>query len=253
MPISQIEDLALIQPDWQVTPKVKAFTTTRLTGTSQGKYRSFNLATHVNDEHKSVMKNRQKLQSVLQLPSEPFWLDQQHTNKAIAFSEGGATPIADAAWTQTPGQVLTVMTADCLPILMVNEEETLVAAIHAGWRGLADGIIENTLAQLPVVASSLKAWIGPAISQQFFEVGGEVLDTFVEKRVHLIDCFSQSEKDATKYFADLPSLADFILREAGVKQAFLSGLCSYEQDELFYSYRRDGQTGRMASLIWLTP
>ncbi|WP_024850864.1 peptidoglycan editing factor PgeF [Hydrogenovibrio kuenenii] len=251
MPISQIDDLTLIRPDWPVSSKVKAFTTTRQSGISKGVYDSFNLATHVKDDSNAVVSNRKKLQQSLQLPTEPFWLNQQHTSQAVAFSPALNVPVADAAWTQTPGQVLTVMTADCLPIILVDNAETMVAVIHAGWRGLADGIIENILKQLPITADQLQAWIGPAISQQYFEVGGEVLDAFVEKRVQLLDCFKQSEADATKYFADLPSLADFILKESGVNRVTLSSLCSYAQPELFYSYRRDGETGRMATLIWL--
>lgn len=253
MPILQIEHLTLVQPNWTVSHKVKAFCTTRLSGRSEGVYDSFNLATHVHDDVVAVQANRQTLKETLNLPSEPFWLDQQHTNVAVAFSEelSAQKPVADAAWTQKKGQVLTVMTADCLPIILTDHDGSIVVAIHAGWRGLAEGVIEKTLAKLPVKPESLQAWIGPAISQPFFEVGGEVLDAFVEKRVGTLDFFKQSESDPSKYFADLPNLADFILCECGVREISLSGLCSYDQPELFYSYRRDGETGRMATLIWL--
>ncbi|BBN59382.1 peptidoglycan editing factor PgeF [Hydrogenovibrio marinus] len=253
MPILQIEDLTLVQPNWTVSNKVKAFCTTRLSGRSEGVYESFNLASHVHDDMAAVHANRQKLKETLNLPSEPFWLDQQHTTVAVAFSDAlsDQKPVADAAWTQQKGQVLTVMTADCLPIILVDDDASIVVVIHAGWRGLAEGVIENTLAKLPVESQCLQAWIGPAISQSFFEVGGEVLDAFVEKRVGALDFFKQSEADPSKYFADLPNLADFILHECGVREVSLSGLCSYAQQELFYSYRRDGETGRMATLIWL--
>ena len=233
---------------------MRAGTTTRRHGVSQAPYDSLNLADHVGDQAAHVLRNREILKTALRLPSEPSWLAQQHTVKALRWPNTAveeSPPIADAVWTDQPGVVLTVMTADCLPVLLTNHSETLVAAVHAGWRGLADGILQRTIEQLPESPNRLKAWIGPAISQKYFEVGPEVLDAFVEQRPASIHCFSQTDRRTGKYHADLPRLAELMLKEQGVEEVTLSGLCSYADAERFYSYRRDGQTGRMASLIWL--
>lgn len=244
-------DLSFITPNWRSIASVQAFTTTRLGGVSLPPYNTFNLAYHVQDDPQAVAQNRQRLaQSIHQ--KTIVWLDQRHTTDCLYIDRlPQKTPMADAVWTDQPGLVLAVMTADCLPILLTNGER--VCAIHAGWRGLVDGIIENSLKQCtrPGGADNKnwQAWIGPAISAEFFEVGAEVRQAFIEKYPTFTGYF-QSHDD--KWLADLAGMAEQVLRLQGIENVSQSGLCSYADATRFYSYRRDGQTGRMASLIWLT-
>lgn len=262
----------LITPQWNAPTKVRAYCTTRRSpqacenstgrvtskcGASQPPFDCFNLATHVGDEPAAVQTNRDSLREALGLQAEPFWLEQQHTVACVdlnAFSSSNwQTPVADAAWTQTAGQVAVVMTADCIPILVTNQAGTLAAAIHAGWRGLADGIVTKTLQALPEKAENLLVWIGPCIRQPHFEVGQDVFDCFVGKVPESAVFFEAQPGLAGKYLADLPGLLKSELVRLGVQQISDSGWCSYADEARFYSYRRDGQTGRMASLIWLEP
>ncbi|WP_321276355.1 peptidoglycan editing factor PgeF [Thiomicrorhabdus indica] len=277
MEISDISNLIL--PDWPMPANIRACVTTRFAPNSQSQnsfssdYDFFNLATHVGDHSDSVEQNRQALQKVLQLPSQPFWLSQQHTDKSICLpidaqpTNTVLPPIADASWTQKSGVVCVVMTADCIPILLCDSHGQTVCAIHAGWQGLENQIIAKTLKSLP--AGDYLAWIGPAISQKRFEVGQEVFDRFqhlpagacTRKGFDAPECrdyeslFKPSLSEEGKYFADLPMIAQMQLEACGVQSVYLSGLCSYD-DERFYSYRKachqgDGKTGRMASLIWI--
>ncbi|QCU90024.1 peptidoglycan editing factor PgeF [Thiomicrorhabdus sediminis] len=251
---------SIIRAQWSAPQNIKALCTTRLAaGHSDKPYDHFNLATHVGDEPGSVQANREILSEQLALPAEPVWLDQQHTPNAIQLNrllEFSCPPIADASWTTESGVVCCVMTADCLPILVTDVDGSCVAAIHAGWKGLANGIVSKTLMQLPVAPSKLLVWIGPAISQQFFEVGEEVYAAFVEKSADNGQCFfkldGDNNQDEIKYMADLPRLAEQELLSLGVGAEAISqsGLCSFG-DKRFYSYRQHGRTGRMASLIWL--
>lgn len=242
--------LQLIQPIWPAPECIDAFTTTRQGGFSGGAYAGLNLARHVGDEAAAVDANRRLLLNETGLPSQPCWLNQTHSSRVTTIGddyhyEAGS----DAAVSRKKGQVLVIMTADCLPILLCSEDGSEVAAIHAGWRGLLDGIIVNTLSSMKVSPHKLIAWIGPAISQQRFEVGDEVY--------HL---FTGSDHSAEAYFlanrpehwlCDLPGLAQDQLNQHGVSQVFRSGLCSYDDAAGFYSYRRNKVTGRMASLIWI--
>ncbi|WP_040724776.1 peptidoglycan editing factor PgeF [Thiomicrorhabdus sp. Kp2] len=243
-----------ISPNWPVPKNIKAFCTTRKGGESKRPFDSFNLATHVEDDLNTVLQNRQLLQEVAHLPSTPIWLNQQHTDRAISLvadSEFTQPPIADASWAQTPDVVCVVMTADCLPILITDMDGTCVAAIHAGWKGLADRIVSKTIKDLPVEPEKLMAWVGPAISQQHFEVGQDVFDAFIAKDMKHKAYFEIKEQAENKYLADLPGLVTSELNALGVNDVYQSGLCSYDDEEHFYSYRRDGKTGRMASLIWI--
>lgn len=244
---SQTIDLALIQPNWPSVTSVQAYTTTRQGGVSLPPYDSLNLAYHVEDNPQAVSQNRQLLAQRLQ-QSVIVWLDQQHTTDCLYVdSVPQQISIADAVWTDQPGLVLSVMTADCLPILLTNGKR--VCAIHAGWRGLLDGIIENSVKQCVTrPGDGWQAWIGPAISAKFFEVGDEVRQAFVQKHP-AFDQFFQPHGD--KWLADLAAMAEQILGLQGIKTISQSGLCSYADAKRFYSYRRDGETGRMASLIWL--
>lgn len=243
-----------ITPDWPKPKNVHALCTNRLDGVSSAPFNSLNLATHVQDCSKDVMQNRALLRSQAQLPAEPIWLNQQHTDVAIALTSKthfNKPPVADASWTQAPNVISVVMTADCLPILITDNKGSCVAAIHAGWKGLADKIVTKTIQALPVEPIDLMAWIGPAISVRQFEVGQDVLDAFVNKNEQNRVFFHKKLGSNQKYLADLPGLVTLEMQNLGVKQIYDSQLCSFENEEQFFSYRRDGKTGRMASMIWI--
>ncbi|WP_373020254.1 peptidoglycan editing factor PgeF [Thiomicrorhabdus sp.] len=246
-----------IHPDWPAPKQIKAMCTTREGGVSQPPFDSFNLATHVNDDPLSVLQNRELLRQSAVLPSAPFWLDQRHTQDMVCLndvdSESWQPIVADAAWTNQKQQVAVVMTADCLPILVTNKQGSLVAAIHAGWKGAAEGIVTKSIVALPDRPENLLVWIGPAIRQSHFEVGEDVFEAFLSLKAENASFFQPlSVQSELKYLADLPGLVKSELQDLGVRNIYDSGLCSYENEAQFYSYRRDGQTGRMASLIWIT-
>ncbi len=264
-----------ITPNWPAPKQVKAFCTTRKGGKSLVPFDSFNLALHVGDEPDRVAYNRQNLIKQAKLPSSPVWLDQQHTDVAVALpltlafdasqkniSPPMSSPVADASWTTQKGCVCVVMTADCLPLLVTNQSGTLVAAIHAGWKGLQKGIVSKTiqgfLASNAVAChpGELMVWIGPAISAAHFEVGQAVFDAFVNKdarnRAFFTDVEARKDKEASpKYLADLVGLVSQELQDLGIDAVYGGDLCTYSQPDSFYSYRRSGQIGRMASLIWI--
>ncbi len=264
-----------IRPDWPMPPTLKSIYTTRQAGISKAPFNSFNLATHVGDVLEDVLANRQQLVDQACLPSEPIWLDQQHTDSAIQLHQSAPNaqvshslpqtpPIADASWTQDPGLVSVVMTADCLPILITNQAGTIVSAIHAGWKGLAKGIVSKTIQSFPAeiqqYPEQLMAWIGPAISVQHFEVGRDVYEAFVNLDATNSSYFqtkprieTRSKSVAQKYLADLPGLAKKQLNELGISHVYGGNLCSFALTEDFFSYRRSGTTGRMACLIWIEP
>ncbi|MDG6772832.1 peptidoglycan editing factor PgeF [Thiomicrorhabdus sp. ZW0627] len=245
-----------IHPDWPAPKQIKALCTTRKGGVSKVPYDSFNLATHVGDQTDDVEQNRLLLKRLADLPSEPFWLDQQHTKTLICLDDSDVSDwepvVADASWSSLPNHVAVVMTADCLPILVTNLQGTLVTAIHAGWKGAAEGIVTKSLLALPENPENLMVWIGPAIRQDYFEVGKDVLEAFVKLKAENEQYFQPLSKEgAEKYLADLAGLVKSEMLDLGVQHIYDSGLCSFENQEDFYSYRRDGQTGRMASLIWI--
>lgn len=235
-------------PQWPAPKQIFAYTTTRLGGCSEGKYASNNLAEHVADESNHVSKNREYLVANLGLAQAPVWLNQIHSAISVNAAQACTGITADASFTQQPGIACAVLTADCLPILICNQTGTEVAAIHAGWRGLAAGIIQNTLAQLTSPANQLLAWLGPAIGPTAFEVGSEVHDAFVTQDKLMHNAFKPSANQ--HWLANLYQIASHILRRHGVYAIYGEPNCTYNNPELFYSYRRDGQTGRMASLIW---
>lgn len=237
-----------IIPDWPAPSGIKAFTTTRIGGLSRGAYSTFNLGLHVGDEDQRVVRNRKRLREILRLPSEPMWLDQIHGKKCEKWRESSEAVTADASYSGQPNKVCLVMTADCLPILICNKAGNWVSACHAGWRGLAAGVIENSLSKYEGNKSNdLIAWIGPAISQKHFEVGVEVKNEFLK----LDDSFEQFfiKNKHSKFQFDFVALAKKKLENWGVS-CFGGNYCSFDDPEQFYSYRRDGTTGRMASLIW---
>lgn len=237
-------------PDWPAPPAVRAVTTTRHGGVSTGAWSSMNPADHVGDAEAAVAANRARLREALALPAEPAWLEQVHGVRVVEVTGGGERPAADAAWTDRPGVVCAVLTADCLPVVFADRAGRCVAAAHAGWRGLAAGVLEATVGQLPVPPADLLAWLGPAIGPAAFEVGAEVRATFVDHAAAAARAFVPG-RDGAHWFADIYTLARQRLAGAGVTAVFGGGGCTYTDSARFFSYRRDGVTGRMATLAWL--
>lgn len=245
----------MIVPDWSAPACVVAAVTTREGGVSTGPYRSLNIATHVGDDIDHVMENRRLLRRACDLPSEPVWLTQVHGNRVVRAEEIIGDVEADAALTDIPDRVCVVQTADCLPVLFCDGGGGRVAAAHAGWAGLLSGVLENTVEGFDR-ASEVMAWLGPAISQACFEVGPEVRQAFIEAatarvRDRTADAFIPSGRPH-HWLADLYELARIRLQPLGVK-VFGGGLCTFTDSGRFYSYRRDGTCGRMASLIYIKP
>lgn len=239
----------LIIPDWDAPANVRALVTTRAGGISQAPWSSLNLGDHVGDDPEAVAENRRRLAA--HLPGEPVWLRQVHGTRCIDASAALADGIteADAAWSRERGVVCTVMTADCLPVLFCDESGQVVAAAHAGWRGLAAGVLEATLHTMAVPPEAVCAWIGPAIGPTAFEVGGEVREVFVEHSPVAADAFSA--RGNGKFLCDLPWLARQRLHHAGVRRLTSADFCTFSDRERFFSFRGDGVTGRLASCIWL--
>lgn len=238
----------LIRPDWVVPANVRALVTTRKGGVSLPPYDSLNTATHVQDDPLRVAKNRQRLAEWL--PAEPVWLNQVHGTTVVNLDQSLACePDADAAVSRRPAAVCVVQTADCLPVLMTDRMGSVVAAAHAGWRGLCSGVLEQTLAAMRVPGQDVLAWLGPAIGPQAFEVGDEVREAFLQHDPDATQAF-QSHGPG-KWWCDLYALARQRLQAAGVASISGGGLCTWHDRERFFSYRRDRITGRMASLIWL--
>lgn len=236
-----------IPADWPAPTGIHAGVTTRLGGVSRGSYASLNLATHVGDEPAAVAENRARLRQALQLPAEPVWLNQVHGTQVCQDASAGTT--ADAYISQRPGEVCVVLTADCLPVLLCNQAGTVVAAAHAGWRGLAAGVVAETVQAMAVDPGSLLAWLGPAIGPRAFEVGDEVRAAFLE--LHADYQLAFAAHGTGKWLMDLYAAARLHLAHLGVSRVFGGGMCTYTDTTRFYSYRREHQTGRMASLIWM--
>ncbi len=239
-----------IVPRWPTPPRVGAFFTTRAGGVSTAPYATLNLGDHVGDAPGAVAQNRSRVAAML--PGEPVWLTQVHGTRVV----DAAAPVsreADASYTRTPGVVCVVMVADCLPVLLCDRGGSVVAAAHAGWRGLVDGVLEATVRTMGVPAGDLMAWLGPAIGPQVFEVGPEVCERFVSDDIAAVSCFAAGEGD--RQFADIFALARLRLRRAGLPEAAIHGeaLCTASDPARFFSYRREGATGRMGAFIWLNP
>ncbi len=239
--------MQFIQPDWPAPVNVHALTTTRSAGSSQPPFDSFNLGDHVGDDPLAVAQNREILRAFL--PSEPRWLKQVH-GTAVAMADNPIDPMeADASVAFNAGVVCTVLTADCLPVLFCDRQGTRVAAAHAGWRGLAAGVLEASVAAMQCDPADILAWMGPAIGPQAFEVGEEVREVFVSDLPKTAEAFKSGQPG--KWLANISELARLRLARAGVRQVYGGGFCTYSDAERFYSFRRDKTTGRMASLIWL--
>jgi polyphenol oxidase len=237
-----------IQPTWPAPPQIKAYTTLRDGGVSQPPYHSFNLAFHVEDNSDHVTANRKQLINLLHLPSEPIWINQVHGTTMVEASPDNKGEDADASFTTAKNQICAIMTADCLPILCCNKQGNYVSALHAGWRGLAGGIIGKNLQQ--VAGPDLLVWLGPAIGPGHFEVGQEVYEIFTTQRNQHQSAFTRYT-DKT-WLANIYELARLQLINLGITHIYGGDYCTYAQPEYFFSYRRDkGKTGRMASLIWI--
>jgi len=248
---------AVLLPDWQGAPSwVGALSTLRSGGVSLAPYDDgaggggLNLGTHVGDDPAAVAQNRARLRALL--PLDPAWLTQVHGNIVLDAAHVQGAPEADASIAVGPGAVCVIQTADCLPVLFCDSQGRVVGAAHAGWRGLAAGVLENTVAAMRAAgAGDILAWLGPAIGPACFEVGEEVRQAFVDGHAEASAAFVPNLNAPGKHFADIYQLARLLLRRQGIAKISGGGFCTMTDAARFYSYRRDRTTGRMASLVWL--
>lgn len=239
----------LIIPQWPVPKGVAACSSTRIGGVSVAPYDSLNLGAHCGDNPEHVEENRRRLFAAGALPSDPVWLEQVHGTHVLSLDGSPyASKRADASYSRTPGTVCAVMTADCLPVLFCNLDGTEVAAAHAGWRGLCEGVLEETVSCFSDKPGNILAWLGPAIGPTAFEVGPEVREAFMAKDAQADAAF---RPQGDKYFADIYQLARQRLANVGVELVYGGEFCTHSQPENFFSYRRDRTTGRLASFIWV--
>ncbi|ARJ42646.1 hypothetical protein B1H58_11815 [Pantoea alhagi] len=239
----------LIVPDWPAPATVRACSTTRAGGVSVAPWDSLNLGDHVGDQPAAVQANRQRLVDMADLPAMPWWLEQVHGTEVVRLDgRQPATRRADAVWSNQAGTVCAVMTADCLPVLFCSFDGKEVAAAHAGWRGLCAGVLENTLRQFSAPPEEIHVWMGPAIGPEAFEVGPEVRAAFMAHDPAAAGAFRAA---GDKFYADLWQLARQRLAAQGVASVSGGGRCTWHDSAHFFSWRRSGTTGRMASLIWL--
>jgi YfiH family protein len=247
-----------IEPDWPAPANITALVTLRTGGHSLAPYRSFNLAAHVGDDDAAVAANRSSLARSLPWGARVQWLNQVHGTNVVEAGNGDATPVADAAWSRLPGRACAVLTADCLPVLLCSRGGDVVAAAHAGWRGLLGGVLENTVAAMGADPRELLAWLGPAIGPAAFEVGPEVRSAFVAAAPSAAAaatgaCFHSGDARPGHYLADLYGLARLRLNSLQIGSVYGAGYCTLTEADRYFSYRRDGCTGRMASLILINP
>lgn len=238
----------LLRPEWALPSGVRALVTTREGGASAPPYASFNLGRHVGDDPAAVELNRVRLRAAL--GAQPLWLDQVHGCAVADADHATGVPVADAAVARSPQRACAVLTADCLPVLLCDDDAGVVGAAHAGWRGLAAGVLERAVASMGVAPGRVRAWLGPAIGPQAFEVGDEVRAAFVDADGGAAAAFMPGAVPG-KWFADLFALARRRLAAVGVERVAGGGVCTVSDPLRFYSYRRDGRSGRFASLIWI--
>jgi YfiH family protein len=244
-------NLDYIIPTWPTPEDIKCVTTKRIGGYSQHVYRSLNLGDHVKDDKENVDQNRQLIKKDLQLPNDPVWLEQVHGSRVLHLAKDiPKHKTADAAYTSEVGVVCAVLTADCLPVVFCDQVGDHVAVAHAGWRGLIKGVLKNTLQTIPVANENIMCWLGPAIGSNKFEVGEEVVEQFLANNVTHENAFQKQSNE--KYLANIYQLAINILSKYGVINIYGGEYCTYGESDKFYSYRRDGVTGRMATLVWKT-
>lgn len=236
-----------IIPRWPAPANVRALITTRAGGVSQGSFASFNLGLRTGDDPQSVSANRTQLEALL--PQPPRWLRQVHGATVVEGDFLEDVPEADACVARRPGTVCGVLVADCIPVLLADRAGTTVAVAHAGWRGLAAGVVENAVGRMAVGPQNLVAYLGPGIGPTAFEVGPDVRDAFAARDARSQAAFAPHA--AGKWLADLFLLARQSLQRAGVEDIHGGGLCTHSEPGRFFSYRRDGTTGRMAAVIWM--
>ncbi len=237
-----------ITPNWNAPKQIKALASTRIGGFSPAPYQGLNLGMHVGDDPKFVQRNRDLLQQQAEMPSAPVWLNQTHSTVVAEINQPTKEVLdADGVITSTSNVVCSAMTADCLPVLITNTQGTQVAAVHAGWRGLAGGIVENALEKF---SDDVMLWLGPTIGPQAFEVGEDVLQAFLDYDAKAGEAFVAGEQKG-KWWANMTMLTRLRMEKLGIEQVFDSGLCTYQDPQHFYSYRRDGVTGRQATFIWI--
>ncbi|PFG09841.1 peptidoglycan editing factor PgeF [Marinobacter sp. LV10MA510-1] len=247
-------DLPLIAPVWPAPASVQAFSSTRQGGVSAAPWGQLNVGGHVNDNPQSVAANRQRLADHLGLSAQRFaWLNQVHGTVVVEVTAQNLSqlPPADASYTREPGVVCAILTADCLPVILCNRQGTIVGAAHAGWRSLCGGVLENLITAMAEPAENLMAWLGPAIGPDQFEVGPEVRQAFINHSPQAASAFTSEGARPGHYMADIYQLATQRLQQASVSSINGGGLCTASDPQRFFSYRRDGQTGRMATLVVL--
>lgn len=247
-----------IRPDWPAPANVVALTTLRSGGHSAAPFASLNLAAHVEDDPAAVAANRKVLAGLLPGGARVQWLTQVHGTRVVRAEGSDGSPRADASWSRTPGLACAVLTADCLPVLFCSRDGQVVAAAHAGWRGLLGGVLECTVEAMGIAPGQVLAWLGPAIGPAAFEVGDEVRVAFLDaartaQLTPTAACFIPNRANPGHYFADLYALARFRLGALGPVRVYGGDACTFSAPERYFSYRRDGRTGRMASLILLDP
>lgn len=243
--------MKLITPTWQVPSHIHALCTTRTGGVSKAPFDSLNLGSHVGDELADVLQNRQLLANFAQLPQAPIYLNQIHSTKVVSLPLADNVDLnADAVYTDKANQVCLVMTADCLPVLFCSKNGKEIAAAHAGWRGLCDGMLEATVAEFKCPANEISVWLAPAISQAAFQVGEEVVEQFCAVDSQARVAFVPDPTTSGKFFGNLYQIANQRLSKLGISNISGGEYCTYTDKENFFSYRREQQTGRMATLIW---
>jgi YfiH family protein len=243
--------MAWILPNWPAPPEVRALSTQRRGGVSGVPFESLNLGAHVGDSAEAVGENRRRLGTAARLPAEPVWLSQQHGTNVLDLdgARDDAPARADASFTRRPGRVCAILTADCMPVLLASDSGAGVAAAHAGWRGLAAGVIEATVRALALPPQSLLVWLGPGIGPAHFEIGPEVREELLRSDPQAEAAFERNGRG--RYTADLAALARRRLERLGIARIYGGDACTYTAPENYFSYRRDGRTGRQATLIWL--
>lgn len=258
---TMIDASSLILPSWKAPQSVKAFATTRLGGLSSIPFNELNLGTNAGDDPHLVQQNRMLLRAFL--PSDPVWLKQVHGNHVSNPASRKNSPQglfeADAAVTKSPNEVLAILTADCMPVLFASKKGDVIGAAHAGWRGLSSGVLENTVREMRTLSPGLSpqdisAWMGPAIGPESFEVGQDVLEAFLSLGDDVVQkAFIPIKNTPGKYLANLYLLAKYRLHAMGIESIDGGGFCTFTDSKRFFSYRRDGVTGRFASFIWISP
>ncbi|MGO1749419.1 MAG: peptidoglycan editing factor PgeF [Marinobacter sp.] len=244
-------ELSLIRPDWPAPSNIRAVCSTRMGGVSQSPWASLNLGDHVGDAPNDVLENRTKLANACDLPVDAFgWLNQVHGTEVVSLPAAEAVPEADASFTRVAGKACTILTADCLPVILCDHDGGVVAAAHAGWRSLCGGVLENLVAGMKIPGGRLMAWLGPAIGPRAFEVGPEVKAAFIAQSPQAEAAFSALGAREGHYMADIYLLARQRLEKLEITSVYGGDFCTVADSQRFYSYRRDGQTGRMATVIW---